>query len=224
MWILLVLSGLVFSLLSQEIFWVELFRNDIFFVEWDVVPCSLLAMWLLPAFESCFCLLQWLAHGQWSTPQAQWSRAATVTPVSTMNWMEWYLYTEDITPCLPQLTYLPMRSMSSIQTLPRGTSFAAFLSTCVDRDVISFHYYASQCFQCFVLCWLGGRIKQTYRKIMHTQNHITANDDTTPEWCGLDAVCWWAYEQQRSAQTAFDSAGSPAHHTAANCTSPGDMR
>ena len=65
------------------------------------------------------------------------------------------MYTEDITPCLPQLTYLPTRCMSSIQTLPRGTSFAAFLSMYVDRDVISFHYYASQCFQCFAL--LVGR-------------------------------------------------------------------
>jgi len=38
---LLVLSGLVFSVLSQEIGWEEHLRNDLFCVDWDVKPCSI---------------------------------------------------------------------------------------------------------------------------------------------------------------------------------------
>ena len=42
--VLLVLLGLVFSVPSQETGWEERLRNDIFCVEWDVKPCSIMSL------------------------------------------------------------------------------------------------------------------------------------------------------------------------------------
>jgi len=50
--VLSVLLNLLFSVPNQDIGWEERLRSDLFCVEWDVNPCSILCLFAMPGIVS----------------------------------------------------------------------------------------------------------------------------------------------------------------------------